>query len=162
MNVNFFNRSTHIYCVHSWLTRCQALYRWGLYVNRKGLLQGSHRQYLLKHSRHSIPKVLLFFFCISRGPKNDYFLIENNSDSTSNQFLVCTFKSMKPKIISVCQFLSCVRHCDSMDCSPSDSSVCGILQARILEWLVIPFSRGSSLPRNQIQVSCIAGGFFNI
>ena len=36
----------------------------------------------------------------------------------------------------------------------------GILQARILEWVAISFSRGSSQPRDQSQVSCIAGGFF--
>jgi len=36
----------------------------------------------------------------------------------------------------------------------------GILQARILEWIAFPFSRGSSQPRDQTQVSCIAGGFF--
>ena len=36
----------------------------------------------------------------------------------------------------------------------------GILQARILEWLSFPFSRGSSQPRDRTQVSCIAGGFF--
>ena len=36
----------------------------------------------------------------------------------------------------------------------------GILQARILEWAAFPFSRGSSQPRDQTQVSCIAGGFF--
>ena len=38
----------------------------------------------------------------------------------------------------------------------------GILQVRILEWIAIPFSRGSSQPRDQTQVSCIAGGFFTI
>ena len=42
------------------------------------------------------------------------------------------------------------------------SSVHGILQARILEWVAIPFSRGSSQPRDWTQVSCIAGGFFII
>ena len=41
-----------------------------------------------------------------------------------------------------------------------DYTVHGILQARILEWVAIPFSRGSSQPRDQIQVSRIAGGFF--
>ena len=46
--------------------------------------------------------------------------------------------------------------CDPMDCSPPGSSVHGILQARILEWVAIPFSRGSSTPRDQTQVSCIA------
>ena len=46
-----------------------------------------------------------------------------------------------------------------MDCSLPGSSVHGILQARILEWVAIYFSRGSSWPRNWTQVSCIAGGF---
>ena len=47
-----------------------------------------------------------------------------------------------------------------MDCSPPGSSIYGLLQARILEWGAIPFSRGSSRPRDQTQVSCIAGRFF--
>ena len=45
-----------------------------------------------------------------------------------------------------------------MDCSPPGSSM-GILQLRILEWVAVPSSRGSSQPRHQTQVSCIAGGF---
>ena len=45
-------------------------------------------------------------------------------------------------------------------CDPMDYTVHGILQARILEWVAFPFSRGSSKPRDQIQVSCIAGRFF--
>ena len=45
-------------------------------------------------------------------------------------------------------------------CNPTDYKVRGILQARILEWVAFPFSRGSSQPRDQTQVSCIAGGFF--
>ena len=49
-----------------------------------------------------------------------------------------------------------------MDCNPPGSSVHGILQARILEWVAISSSRGSSQPRDQIQVSCSAGGFFTI
>ena len=50
--------------------------------------------------------------------------------------------------------------CDAMDCSPPGSSVHGILQARILEWVAIPFSRGSLQPRDRTHVSCIAGRFF--
>ena len=56
------------------------------------------------------------------------------------------------------QSLSHVRLCNAMDCSLPSSSVLGILQARILEWVALPFSRGSSQPRNQIGFSCIAGG----
>jgi len=43
-----------------------------------------------------------------------------------------------------------------MDCSPPGSSVLGILQARMLEWVAIPFSRGSAQPTNQTWFSCIA------
>ena len=52
--------------------------------------------------------------------------------------------------------------CDPMDCNPLGSSVYGILQARILEWVSISFSRGSSQPRNWTQVSCIEGGSFTV
>ena len=47
-----------------------------------------------------------------------------------------------------------------MDCSLPGSSVHGILQARILEWVAIPFSRGLSRHKDQTRVSCIAGRFF--
>ena len=48
------------------------------------------------------------------------------------------------------------------DCSPPCSSVHGICQARILEWFTITFSREPSQPRDQTQVSCIAGRFFTV
>ena len=49
----------------------------------------------------------------------------------------------------------CPALCHPMDCSLSGSSVHGILQARILEWVAIPFSRGSSQPRSKTRVSCM-------
>ena len=61
-------------------------------------------------------------------------------------------------VVKVAQL--CLTLCNPMDCSLPSSSVHGILQARILEWLAIPFSRGSSQPRDRTQVSHIAGGFF--
>ena len=45
-------------------------------------------------------------------------------------------------------------------CNPIDYTVHGILQARILEWVAVPFSRGSFQPRVPTQVSRLAGGFF--
>ena len=51
--------------------------------------------------------------------------------------------------------------CDLMDCSPPRSSVHGILQARILEW-VMPSSKESSRPRHQTRIFCIEGRFFTI
>ena len=53
--------------------------------------------------------------------------------------------------------------CNSMECSPSGSSLQGILQERILEWVTIPSTRGSSPSRDQTHASCsscVAGGFF--
>ena len=57
---------------------------------------------------------------------------------------------VKVKVAQLCPTL-----CDPMDYTPH-----GILQARILEWVAFPFSRGFSQARDQTQVSCIAGGFF--
>ena len=59
-------------------------------------------------------------------------------------------RKVKVKVAQSCPTLS----------DPTDYIVHGILQARTLEWVAFPFSRGSSLPRDQTQVSCIADGFF--
>ena len=66
----------------------------------------------------------------------------------------------KVETVKVAQ--SCVTLCNPMDCSPLSSSVHRILQARILEWVAILFSRGSSQSRNQTQVFCIAGRFLTV
>ena len=57
---------------------------------------------------------------------------------------------------------SCQTLCNPMDHSPPGSSVHGILQAKTLEWVAIPLSRGSSQPRDQTWVACTAGRFFTI
>ena len=57
---------------------------------------------------------------------------------------------------------SCMTLCDPMDCSLSGSSIHGIFQARALEWVAISFSRGSSQPRDQTQVSRIVGRRFTV
>ena len=68
----------------------------------------------------------------------------------------------------LCSFLvcevtqSCLTLCDPVDCSLPGSSFHGILQARILEWVAISFSRGSSLPRDRTSVSHIPGRCFNL
>ena len=83
--------------------------------------------------------------------------------------LLRTHRSIENRIITpplhmpivLCTVASVVSNsCDPMDCSLPGSSVPGIFQARILEWVAISFSRGSSPPRDQTWVSCIAGGFF--
>ena len=57
---------------------------------------------------------------------------------------------------------SCPSLCDPMDCNLPGSSLHGILQARVLEWVAISFSRGSSQPRDQTWVSRIPGRHFNL
>ena len=57
---------------------------------------------------------------------------------------------MHAKLLHLCPIL-----CDSMDCSLPDSSVHGILQTRILEWVAMPSSRGSSWPRGRTHVLCL-------
>ena len=66
--------------------------------------------------------------------------------------------------VTVCDFCllctkslqSCLTLCDPMDCSPPGSSVHGILQVKILEWVAMSSSRGSSPPRDWTQVYCIS------
>ena len=60
--------------------------------------------------------------------------------------------------IIVLTFVKVTQSCLTL-CDPMAYIVCGILQARILEWVAFPFSRGSSQPRDRTQVSLIAGGF---
>ena len=58
--------------------------------------------------------------------------------------------------------LSRVQLCDPVDCSLPGSSLHGILQAGILEWVAISFSRGSAQPRDRTRVSCVGGGCYNL
>ena len=66
---------------------------------------------------------------------------------------------MKVKVL-VAQL--CLTLCNHINCSPPGSSVHGIFQARILEFVASPFSRGSSLLKDLTRVSFMAGGFFTI
>ena len=76
-----------------------------------------------------------------------------------NKLVDTVGEGVKVKVLVVpwCQTL-----CDLMNCSPSGSSAHGILQARILEWVAISFSRGSSRLRDRTLVSCIAGELFTV
>ena len=73
------------------------------------------------------------------------------------KFVSNMFSESESEVAQLCPNL-----CDPMDCSPPGSSVHGIFQARVLEWVAISFSRGSSWPRDRTQVSCIVGRCFTI
>ena len=78
----------------------------------------------------------------------------NSSRSTYIEliFLQCPHNSLKVKV-------KVTQSCQTL-CDPMDYTVHGILQVRILEWVAIPFSRGSFQPRDQTQVSRITSRFF--
>ena len=80
-----------------------------------------------------------------------YIFIQSASAQTLSHIINSVY-THKVKVTQLCLTL-----CDPMDCT-----VRGILQARILEWVAIPFSRESSQTRDQTQVSWIAGGLFTI
>ena len=71
----------------------------------------------------------------------------------------------KPRLICFCCCYlvdkSCPVLCNPLNCSQTDSSVHGISQARILEWIAVSYFGGSPQPRDGTWVSCLAGRFFN-
>ena len=80
--------------------------------------------------------------------------------------MIINFKTQNVNYLEICKLIKsihckfknlnkCPTHCDHMSCR-----VHGILQARILEWVAFPFSRGSSQPRDRTQVSCTASVLF--
>ena len=102
------------------------------------------------------PKYWSFSFSIS--PSNEYlgliFLKINWFD------LLAVQGTLRSSYLEVAQ--SCPTLCDPMDCSLPGSSVHGIFQARVLEWVAISFSRGSSQPRDQTWVFHIVGRCFTV
>ena len=90
--------------------------------------------------------------------------------SCYHEFVLCllhkepmfSLRNSGSTVVKVSGAQSCLTLCDPMDCSLPSSSVHGILQARILEWVAISFSRESSWPRERTQVSWIVGIFFTV
>ena len=82
------------------------------------------------------------------------------STHTQTHIHTHTHKYIRKSEVKVLVAQLCLPLCDPMDCSPPGSSVHGISQARMLKWVAIHFSRGSSCTRDWTWVSCNAGGFF--
>ena len=80
-----------------------------------------------------------------------------------NLFSVKLHQEIQICEVKVCEVAqSCPTVCDPTDCSLPGSSIHGIFQARVLEWVAISFSRGSSWPRDRTWVSHTAGRLFTI
>ena len=113
---------------------------------------------------HSVPPSVLTPWISERGghqrgvvsPTEFYNIVQSSAKVAKSMEL--GWKHAYAKSLQSCPTL-----CKAMDCSPPGSSVHGILQARILEWVAMPSCRGSYWPRVQTCISCgscIAGRFF--
>jgi len=102
--------------------------------------------------RKMLIKATMKYHCPSlerlKWKKTDKASVGKSTDelkrSSTNRLCMCSVIQLRPTL------------CDPMDCSPPGSSVHGILQARILEWVAISSSRGSSQPRDWTWVSCVS------
>ena len=100
---------------------------------------------------------------VSRGSAGEY-QADERAGQTHTPFILAlpsrrhfTSHQGSPSFIKV--KMKVTQSCPTV-CDPMDYTVLGILQARILDWVAFPFSRGSSQPRDRTQVSRIAGGLF--
>ena len=135
------------------------------YIYCCSVAQSSLTLYKLMTVAHQVPLSMGFskkeywsgFLFPSSGhlPDPGIKLMSPASPALAGRFLPLTWKSSE-----IAQ--SCPTPHDPVGCSLPGSSIHGILQARILEWVAISFSRGSSRPRNQTRVSHIAGRHFNL
>ena len=95
-----------------------------------------------------------------RGPPSCSNIIFNMLMTQGIYIIMSTILNINEWVSEVAQ--SCPTLCDPMDCSIPGSSVHGIFQAKVLEWVAISFSRGSSWPRDWTLVSHIAGRRFTV
>ena len=106
---------------------------------------------------------------LSSLPQKESFLYNGKRNKSSEQYKTWLQRLFrKIKIYNgVCYVLclvtqSCPTLCDLINCCPPGSSVHGILQARIMEWVAMPSSRGSSQPRDRTHILHIAGRFSTV
>ena len=96
-------------------------------------------------------------FFTAKPPGKPHYSMPHAMHTALYVYVYVSYECMLAQLLE-----SCVTPCDPMDCSPPGSSIHRILQARILEWVAISFSRGSSWPRDWTWVSHIAGRCFNL
>ena len=109
--------------------------------------RGEHQKYLMEAPWY--PHTLLI-----RDIERSRFRVNRNFTMPERFFKTPLKSSQCTALCLVTQ--SCLTLCDPMDCSPPGSSVHGILQSRILEWVAMPSSMGSSQPRDRTHVSYIS------
>ena len=147
-------------CIYDWD-------KWTWYTNLTSAFKFSHTDWERQNSQYLSEKIYwvrLFLFRWTDFHSSRILCYEISKGGClfeigSKQILWSKFCHVLTEICILYMFgvQSCPVLCDPMDCSPPGSSVHGIFQAEILEWISISFSKGSSQPRNQTQVSSIAG-----
>ena len=110
----------------------------------------------------TLVRVTQFIQRVSFSTKFNYQEAEFWNPCPTRQICITIVLERKERKFLKEKSLSRVQLWDPMNCSPPGSSILGILQARILKWVVISFSKGTSWPRDRTQVSCIAGRRFNL
>ena len=101
---------------------------------------------------------MIFFPLLTGIPNNKLMLYQLPQLNSGFFLLVMSIQTCDMVLV----FQSCLTLCSPMDRSLPGSSVLGVLQARILEWVAVPSSRGSSSPRDLTWVSRIAGRFSTV
>ena len=133
-----------------WTEKQSKAFNWALH-SRQNKIKEKLSSFGLKSGKGKIPKALRK---CSRG--NPSFSSEEGK--LLNSMDSCFKIDMKWSEVAQ----SCLTLCNPMDCSLPGFSVYGIFQARVLEWVAISFSRGSSWPRDRTQVSRIASRHFTL
>ena len=127
----------------------------------KGLATSHHLLYVMLCTGLQKRKSRVFCQAVSHPSCDRAWIPSHNVLRVSRaQRRQITSTSINRQCLWVQSLQLCSTLCDPMDCSPSVSSVHGILQARTLEWVAMLFYRGSSRPKDQTCTSCITGRFF--
>ena len=129
---------------YEWLTCKLYIYFLFLYYNKK-----------FKKKAGQTGKFYVYFTIILKVKKHNEILLHSNNNSDS-QLDALTFSSVDntQRVCSIAQSRLSLHN--PMDCSPLGSSLHGIFQTRILEWVATSYSRGSSLPRDWTHISCVS------
>ena len=141
---------------------CVCVWNWDLFnykVKKKKSYADHNRRKIWKAvyiSRRFIHPLRFLFKYFNATP---WFPVPCTNRKYISLHITCAFRLQKVDVkVLVAQW--CPTACYPMDCNPPGSSVHEVLQARILEWVASPFSRGSSQSSDRTQISCIVGTLF--
>ena len=149
-----------------WACSAPVLPAWGLQEFQGCLGKGLRRKHMPgKLSLHRQRAQGSMPLCCPRGLSPGLHLLPAQPLLSCYCFLQAVPGAELPLLVRFAKsLLLCPSLCDPMDCSPPGSSVHGILQARVLEWVAMPSSRGSSCPRDRtasLTSPALAGRFFS-